>query len=50
MNVRNKDDQKYFKIALIEKGSAEQILLKRQNYDWLLGKLECLSAFLLQFR
>lgn len=49
-NLRNKDDQKnHFKIALIGRGSAEQIPKKRQNCDWILGQLECLSAFLLQF-
>lgn len=43
--MRNKDGQNHFKIALIEKGSAEEIPLQRQNYDGILGKLECLSAF-----
>ena len=44
-NVRKKDNKKHSKIALLRKGSTEQIPMRRQSCDWILGKLECLSAF-----
>lgn len=42
---RKHENKKHSKITLLGKGSTEQIPMRRQNYDWILGKLECLSAF-----
>lgn len=47
--MREKDNKNHSKIALVGKGSTEQIPIRRQNYDWILGKLEVLSAFFFCF-
>lgn len=43
-----KDNKKQSKIALLGKRSSEQIPVRRQNYNWILGNLEvfkCLFCF-----
>lgn len=48
-NRREKDSKNHSKNALLGKGSTEQLSVRRQNYYWILGKLECLSAVFASF-